>query len=94
MVGRRREEHVGELSLRGAVPDRRDECSLGAFRVPYLDEVPEPGAEPRKVIWRYTGKRVERDVRRPHDRVGRNVGETLVERGRVDPPARAAKPGS
>ncbi len=49
MVGRGREQHVGELARRRAAPDRGDERALGAFRVAHLDEAAEPERETRRL---------------------------------------------
>ena len=79
MVGGGREEHVGELLRRGARADRRDERTLRALGVAHLDETAEPAAQS---AWIHVArKRIEREPRRLHRRVGGDVGQAVVERG-------------
>ena len=81
VVGRGREEHVGELLGRRARADGRDERALGALRVAHLDEAAEPAREPRGLD-RVAGQRLEREARRLASGVGGHVGKAVVERGR------------
>ena len=56
----------------------RDERALGTLGVTYFDEVPEPE---RKACGLRDAARewVEREPRRPHHRVGRDIGEAVIE---------------
>ena len=81
MVGRGREEHVGELLRRLARAHGRDERSLGTFGVAHFDEAAEPAGEPCG-LERLAGQRLEREARLISGRVGGHVREAVVERGR------------
>ena len=62
MVGRSREEHVGEFSGRRADPRGGDERALRTLRVAHLDEATEPARQLCGLGG--TGKRCEPEVRR------------------------------
>jgi hypothetical protein len=81
MVGRGREEHVRELSMRGTRANGGDQRPLGSFVVAHLDAAPEQPREPRRLELRRR-QRCEREARRLPRRVLRDVGGAVVERHR------------
>ena len=93
VIGRGSEEHVRELAGRRSATHGRDERPLGTLRISDVDEVPEPQREARG-LGHIARERIKGNVRRPHDRVGRDVGEPVVERRVLGPPGRAAARGS
>ena len=49
VIGRGREQHVGELAMVESASHGRDEAAFGSFMVPDLDELAEPALESRQV---------------------------------------------
>ncbi len=80
VVGRRREEHVGQLLPRGPGANRRDERPLRAVGVAHLDEAAEPTPQP---LGLQVGarQRIEREPRWLHRRIGGDIGKAVIEGG-------------
>ena len=78
VIGRGREEHVSELLRRGTYLRCSDDRALRSLGVAHLDEVAEPACELRGVS--RTGERVEPEMGRLSGGVGRDVGQSVMER--------------